>query len=79
MSNSNSKIKAVFNKLKETYSSNIILKYDKRTKKNRVYEFIRLNRGKSNNKNLKYKYIGYITDDGFFIPAKDNDLINISN
>ena len=72
MSNLNSKIKAVFNKLKETYSNNIILKYDTRTKKNRVYEFIRLNRSKSNNKNLKYKYIGYITDDGFFIPIKTN-------
>ena len=72
MSNINSKIKFGFNKLKDNYSNNIILKYDKRTKKNRVYEFIRLNRGKSNNKNLKYKYIGYITDDGFFIPIKTN-------
>ena len=72
MSNLNLKIKEAFNKLKDNYSSNIILKYDKRTKRNRVYEFIRLNRSKSNNKNLKYKYIGYITDDGFFIPIKTN-------
>ncbi len=72
MSNLNLKIKEAFNKLKDNYSSNIILKYDKRTKRNRVYEFIKLREGKSDNEHFRYKYIGYITDDGFFIPIKTN-------
>jgi DNA-binding Lrp family transcriptional regulator len=70
MSNLNPKIKAVFDKLKSTYSSNIVLKYDKRREKNRVYEFIKLKNPKNKKEELRYKYIGYITDDGFFIPIK---------
>ncbi len=73
-----SKIQKALNELKDNYSKNLITKLDQKTGNFKVYEFIKSNTI-DKKENFLYRYIGFIKQDGFFIPAKDNDLININN
>ena len=73
-----SKIQKALNELKDNYSKNLITKLDQKTGNFKVYEFIKSNTI-DKKENFLYRYIGFIKQDGFFIPIKDNDSININD
>ena len=73
-----SKIQKALNELKDNYSKNLITKLDQKTGNFKVYEFIKSN-AIDKKENFLYKYIGFIKQDGFFIPVKNKNLINVNN